>query len=152
MTDVRGQRGGCQQLSHRTGACFLLNKKEALENWSKWMMMKREKVDKQGVSMVAGYRYLGLSNPGLKNDWEPLVWCFLSVWHPGLIRVYQKNSCTLLFSGLRSSWNLVNPLLSMNEAWMDECAARLQINITQITPNFRNRKNLRFDRNNWIMS
>ena len=24
------------------------------------------------------------------------------------------------------SWNLVNPLLSMNEAWMDECAARLQ--------------------------
>ena len=24
------------------------------------------------------------------------------------------------------SWNLVNPLLSRNEAWMDECAARLQ--------------------------
>ena len=24
------------------------------------------------------------------------------------------------------SWNLVNPLLSVNEAWMDECAARLQ--------------------------
>ena len=24
------------------------------------------------------------------------------------------------------SWNLVNPLLRMNEAWMDECAARLQ--------------------------
>ena len=23
-------------------------------------------------------------------------------------------------------WNLVNPLLRMNEAWMDECAARLQ--------------------------
>ena len=52
------------------------------------MMMKREKVDKQGFeSMVASYRYLGVSNP--------------SVWHPGLIPVYHKNTCTLLFSGLR---------------------------------------------------
>ena len=34
-----------------------------------------------------------------------------------------------ILSALRrilGSWNLVNPLLSMNEAWMDECAARLQ--------------------------
>ena len=34
-----------------------------------------------------------------------------------------------IFSGLRrilGSWNLVNPLLNMNEASMDECAARLQ--------------------------
>jgi len=34
-----------------------------------------------------------------------------------------------IFSGLRrilGSWNLVNPLLSMNEAWKGECAARLQ--------------------------
>ena len=34
-----------------------------------------------------------------------------------------------IFLGLRrilGSWNLVNPLLSRNEAWMDECAARLQ--------------------------
>jgi len=34
-----------------------------------------------------------------------------------------------IFSGLRrilGSWNLVNPLLRMNEAWMDACAARLQ--------------------------
>ena len=52
-----------------------------------------------------------------------------------------------IFSGLRrilSSWNLVNPLLRMNEAWMDECAARLQpdqYKKTQTTPNFRNGKN-----------
>ena len=39
---------------------------------------------------------------GLTNDWEQWVWCFLSVRHLGLIPVYQKNSCTLLFSGLRS--------------------------------------------------
>ena len=30
LTDVGGQRGGCQQLSQRKGACFLLIKKEAL--------------------------------------------------------------------------------------------------------------------------
>jgi len=30
LTDVGGQRGGCQQLSQQKGACFLLNKKEAL--------------------------------------------------------------------------------------------------------------------------
>ena len=42
------------------------------------------------------------------------------------------------------SWNLVNPLLSMNEAWIDEYAARLQPLVdqykTQTTPNFCNRK------------
>ena len=30
LTDVEGQRGGCQQLSQRKGAFFLLNKKEVL--------------------------------------------------------------------------------------------------------------------------
>ena len=30
------------------------------------MMMKRGKVEKQGESMVASYRYLGVSNPGLQ--------------------------------------------------------------------------------------
>ena len=29
LTDVGGQRGGCQQLSQRTAACFLLNTNEA---------------------------------------------------------------------------------------------------------------------------
>jgi len=32
------------------------------------------------------------------------------------------------------SWNLVNPLLSVNEAWMDECAARLQPPVDQYKP------------------
>ena len=89
-------------------------------------MIKRGKEDKQRESMVASYRYLGVSNPGLQmiGSNECDVSCLNST-RP-LIPVYQKNSCTLLFSGLRSSWNLVNPLLSMNEAWMDVCAARLQ--------------------------
>ena len=34
---------------------------------------------------------------------EQWVWCFLSVCSPALIPVYRKNSCTPLFSGLRSS-------------------------------------------------
>ena len=65
----------------------------------------------------------------------------------------------LLFSGLRrilGSWNLVNPLLRMNEAWMDECAARLQPLVDQYKPRqhqtFAIGKILRFDRNNPIMS
>jgi len=65
-----------------------------------------------------------------------------SLWHPSLIPVYQMNSFTLLLLGLRSSWNLVNPLLSINEAWMDECAATIPIE---------NRKIPRFDRNNPIV-
>ena len=39
-----------------------------------------------------------------------------------------------IFSGLRrilGSWNLVQHLLSMNEVWMDECAARLQPQVDQ---------------------
>ena len=103
--------------------------------------MKRWKVDEQWESMVASYKYLEVS--GLTNDWEQWVWCFLSVWHPGLIPVYQKNSCDLLFSGL-GSWNLVTPLLRINEAWKDECAARLQSLAnkykTPKTPNFCNKK------------
>ena len=84
--------------------------------------------------MVASYKVPGDIQSGLTNDWEQWGWCFLPVWHPGLIPVYQKNSCTLLFSGLRSSWNLVKPLLRMNEAWMDECACRLQPLVDQYQP------------------
>ena len=64
-----------------------------------------------------------------------------------------------IFSGLRrilGSWNLVNPLLSMNEAWMDECAARLQPLVDQYKPRqhqtFAIEKIPRFDRNNPILS
>ena len=67
LTDVEGQRGGCQQLSQQKGACFLLNKKEAL---SGLIQVKRGMVDKQGESMVASYRYLGVSNPGLQMVWS----------------------------------------------------------------------------------
>ena len=54
------------------------------------------------------------------------------------------------------SWNLVNPLFSMNEAWMDEWAARLQPLVDQYKPRqhqtFAIEKIPRFDRNNLIMS
>ena len=53
LTDERGRRGGCQQLSQQKRACFQLNKEEALFGLIQGMMMKRGKVDKQGESMVA---------------------------------------------------------------------------------------------------
>ena len=83
---------------------------------------------------------------------------FPFVRHPGLIPVYRKNS--LYYSQAKKplgSWNLVNPLLSMNEAWTDKCAARLQPltdqykNPYSTAPNNPNRKISRFDRNNPTM-
>ena len=50
------------------------------------------------------------------------------------------------------SWNLVNPLLSLNEAWMEECAAILQPLVEQYKPIQYNTNLPRFDRNNPIMS
>ena len=54
------------------------------------------------------------------------------------------------------SWNLVTSLLRMNEAWIDECATRLQPLVNQYKPiqhqTFAIEKIPRFDRNNPIMS
>ena len=84
--------------------------------------MKRGVVDKQGESMVASYRYLGVSN--------------------------QSNECEAL--------RQLESLLRINEAWMDECAARLQPLGDQYKPRqhqtFATEKTSRFDRNNPIMS
>ena len=54
-------------------------------------------------------------------------------------------------------WNFVNPLLSMNEAWKDEWAARLQPLVDQFKDPARQHQTFaiekipRFDRNNPIM-
>ena len=115
-------------------------------------MMKRGMVDKQGESMVASYRYLGVSNTGLQMLGR------MSVMFP--IRPHSsipEGFLHSIFSGLRrilGSWNLVNPLLRMNEAWMGECAARLQPLVDQYKKHqtFAIEKIPRFDRNNPIMS
>ena len=64
-------------------------------DWSKWMMMKREMVDKQGESIVASHRCLGASNPGLlmlgSNEWDVSYQYGTRASFP----VYQKDSCTL---------------------------------------------------------
>ena len=53
---------------------------------------------------------------------------FLISMAPGLIYIYIRRTHALYFSQAKplGSWNLVNPLFSINEAWMDECAARIQ--------------------------
>ena len=53
---------------------------------------------------------------------------------PGPHSSISKGFLHSIFSGLRSilgSWNFINPLLRMNEAWMDEYAARLQTLVDQ---------------------
>ena len=82
---------------------------------------KKGKVNKQGEAMVASYRYLGVSNPGLQmlgcNE------CDVS-YQSGTRASFSISEGFLhsIFSGLRrilGSSNLVNPLLGINEAWMD---------------------------------
>ena len=81
---------------------------------------------------------------GLTDTREQWVSCFLSVCTRASFH-YIRRIPALRPKKPIGSWNLVNPLLSMNEAWMDECATRLQPLVdqykTQTTPNFRNRKN-----------
>jgi len=103
---------------------------------------RQEMVDKQGESMVASYRYLGVSNPGAMS----VMFSFSMTPRPH--SSISEGFLHSILSGLRrilGSWNLVNPLLSMNEAWMDECAARIQPLSDQYksptSPNFCNRKN-----------
>ena len=85
-------------------------------------------VYKQGESMFASYRYLGVSNPGLQilgsNECEVPI-CLAPGSHFSLSGEF-LHSIILRPKKLLGSWNLVNPFLSKNEAWMDECAARLQ--------------------------
>ena len=75
--------------------------------------------------MVASYKYLEVSNSGLQMIGAMSVICFLIVRHSNTILRPMKPL---------GSWNLVNPLLSMNEAWMDECATRLQPLVDQYKP------------------
>ena len=78
LTNVGGQKGGFK------GACFLLNKKEALSGLIQVNDDEERKNGQAGKSMVASYRFLGVSNPGLQMIWSNEF----------------DVSCTLLLSGL----------------------------------------------------
>ena len=73
--------------------------------------------------MVASYRYLGVSNPSLQmlgsNE------CDVSCLH-GTRASFQHIRRIPALWPKKQLWNLVNPVLSMNEAWMNACAGRLQ--------------------------
>ena len=81
--------------------------------------------------MVASYRYLGVSNPGLQMIWSNE--CDVSCLY-GTRASFQciRRIPALYYSQAKKplgSWNLVNPLLSMNE-----CIARLQPLVNQYKP------------------
>ena len=114
---------GCRM----TVNAFYSTRKKLEVDWSKWMMMKRERWTSRESLWLPAISTWGYPS-GLTDVREHWVWCFLSVWHQGLIPIYQKNSYSIILRPKKpwGSWNLVNPLLSMNEVRMDECAARLQ--------------------------
>ena len=62
LTDVGGQRGGCQQLSQRKRAFFLLIKKEDLTRLILVNDDEERNGGQAGEPMVASYWYLGVSN------------------------------------------------------------------------------------------
>ena len=89
--------------------------------------MKRGKVDKQEESLVArDIGTCGVSNPGLQmiGSNECDVSCLYGT--RGLIPEYRRIPAIILrLKKSLGSWNLVNPLLSMNEAWIHECACQI---------------------------
>ncbi len=68
------------------------------------MMMKRGKVDKESLQMLGSNEFPISMAPGLSSISEEFI-------HSIILRPKKP----------LGSWNLVNPFLSMNEAWMDEC-------------------------------
>ena len=66
------------------------------------MMMKRVKVDKQGQSMIAGYRYLGVSNQGLQMLGSNECDVSYQYMAPGPHSSIAEGFLHSIFSGLRS--------------------------------------------------
>ena len=75
--------------------------------------------------MVARYRYLEVSNPGLQMIGSNVSYLLGTRASFQYIRRIPALYFSQAYEALRQL-DLVNPLLSLNEAWMDECAARLQ--------------------------
>ena len=79
---------------------------------------EERKGDKQVESMVASYRYLGVSNSGLQmiRSYECYVSCLYGIRPHSSISEEFLHSIILRPKKPLGSWNLVDPLLSMNES------------------------------------
>ena len=137
QTDVGGQRGGCPQLSQRRGSCcFLLNKKEALSGLIQVNDEERyTSRESLWLPAIGTWRYRIRAYKWL---WAMSV-MFPVCKAPGPGPYSSIAEEFLHFTILRpkkplGSWNLVNPLLRMNKASMDESAARLQPLVDQLKP------------------
>ena len=84
--------------------------------------------------MVAIYRYLEVSNPGLQmigsNECDVSCLYMAPEPHSSISKEFLHSTILRPIKPL-GSWNLVNP---MNEASMDECAAVLQPLLDQYKP------------------
>ena len=116
----RRTEGVCQHFLQRKVIAFYNSTRKKFEiDWFKRMMMKRGKVDKQGESMVASYRYLEVFNMSLQMIGSKWVCCFLSKAplaprpHSSLSEEF-LHSTTLRPKKTWGSWNLVNTLLRIN--------------------------------------
>ena len=127
---------GCRRTERRLsttlaakGFVLLSTQQEGSFKWidpSEWLL--REEWWTSRESLVASYRYLGVSNPGLQmirsNE------CDVSYQYGTRASFQYIRRIPALYilrpKKLLCGWNLVNALLSMNEACMDECASRLQ--------------------------
>ena len=123
-----GVQTGVHGFDSRTQHKPVVSKTSKADIWlSNYDHMDLGKVDKQGECKVASYRYLEVSNLG---KWLGAMSVMFPVFKaPGPHSSISEEF--LHFIILRPKkplgrWNFVNPLLSMNETWKDECAARLQ--------------------------
>ena len=128
LTDVGGQRGGCQHLSQRKG-CVLSTQQERSLKWigpsERWWreerLTRRENLWLPAIGTwgypIRAYKWLGA-----------MIVMFPACKAPG---PHSSISEEFLHSAILrpmkplGSWNLVNPLLIINEAWANECAAKL---------------------------
>ena len=108
LTDVGGQRGGCQQLSQRKGAYFLLIKKEALNG----LIQVNDDEERKGwqAGRVYGWRY-----PIRTYKWLGAMSVMFPICKaPGphsSILVEFMHSTILRPKKSFGSWNPVSPLL-----------------------------------------
>ena len=120
---------GCRRAEGRLSTslaakgCVLTTQQERIFKWidlSEWWWKEERWTSRESLRLPCMWRY-PIRAYKLLREMFPVY------RHPSLIPVWRIPALYYFRpKKFLSIWILVNPLLSMNEAWMDECAARLQ--------------------------